>query len=122
MNLKVTLTSLTAFLNKVTKLLIPLVLASLLLGIIFGTSTPFVGDVYKNVADILNMLGEDALLALISVVIILAYLKKDSFFFSTSYLYSKLSLKAFFTFYELWWLWVDLNHRPRHYECRALTS
>ena len=57
MNLKVTLTSLTAFLNKVTKLLIPLVLASLLLGIIFGTSTPFVGDVYKNVADILNMLG-----------------------------------------------------------------
>tara|TARA_B100000795_G_scaffold268181_1_gene254579 strand:+ start:1051 stop:1284 length:234 start_codon:yes stop_codon:yes gene_type:complete len=77
MNLKVTLTSLTAFLNKVTKLLIPLVLVSLLLGIIFGTSTPFVGDVYKNVADILNMLGEDALLALISVVIILAYLKKD---------------------------------------------
>ena len=21
-----------------------------------------------------------------------------------------------------WWLWVDLNHRPQHYECRALTS
>gem|GEM_PF-2588575 len=20
---------------------------------------------------------------------------------------------------RLWWLWVDLNHRPRHYECRA---
>tara|TARA_B100000768_G_scaffold94997_1_gene88787 strand:+ start:216 stop:449 length:234 start_codon:yes stop_codon:yes gene_type:complete len=77
MNLKVTLTTLTAFLNKVTKLLIPLVVVSLLLGIIFGTSTPFVGDVYKNVSDILNMLGEDALLALISLVIILAYLKKD---------------------------------------------
>ena len=77
MNLNVTLTTLTAFLNKVTKLLIPLVVVSLLLGIIFGTSTPFVGDVYKNVSDILNMLGEDALLALISLVIILAYLKKD---------------------------------------------
>src|SRR3990172_3147247 len=21
-----------------------------------------------------------------------------------------------------WWLWVDSNHRPHHYECRALTS
>jgi hypothetical protein len=50
---------------------------SLLLGIILGTETPYVGDVYRNVADILNMLGEDALLALISIVIILAYLKKD---------------------------------------------
>jgi hypothetical protein len=77
MNFDVTLSSLTAFLNKVTKLLIPLVAVSLLLGIIFGTSTPFVGDVYKNVSDILNMLGEDALLALVSLVIILTYLKKD---------------------------------------------
>ena len=77
MNFNVTLANLTAFLNKVTKLLIPLVVVSLLLGIIFGTSAPFVGDVYKNVSDILNMLGEDALLALISLVIILAYLKKD---------------------------------------------
>lgn len=77
MNFNVTLANLTAFLNKVTKLLIPLVVVSLLLGIIFGTSTPFVGDVYKNVSDILNMLGEDALLALISLVIILSYLKKD---------------------------------------------
>jgi len=21
-----------------------------------------------------------------------------------------------------WWLWVDSNHRPQHYECCALTS
>ena len=77
MNFKITLASLTTFLNKVTNLLIPLVIVSLLLGIIFGPSTPFVGDVYKNVTDILNMLGEDALLALVSLVIILAYLKKD---------------------------------------------
>ncbi len=77
MNFKVTLTSLTAFLNKVTKLLIPLVIVSLLLGIVFGPQTPFVGDVYNNVSNILNMLGEDALLALVSLVIILSYLKKD---------------------------------------------
>jgi hypothetical protein len=55
---------------------VPLVFVSLLLGIIFGPDTPFIGDVYNNVAEIIKMLGEDGLLALISVIIILAYLKK----------------------------------------------
>tara|TARA_A100000164_G_scaffold281881_1_gene254292 strand:+ start:247 stop:480 length:234 start_codon:yes stop_codon:yes gene_type:complete len=77
MKFKITLASITTFLNKVTKLLIPLVVASLLFGILFGVDTPFVGDVYKNVTDVLNMLGEDALLALVALVIIFAYLKKD---------------------------------------------
>mgnify|MGYP001489893769 FL=1 len=77
MNFKVTLASLTTFLNKLTKLLVPLVVVSLLLGILLGPSTPFVGDVYNNVSSILNMLGEDALLALVSIVIILAYLKQE---------------------------------------------
>ncbi|MDB9996746.1 hypothetical protein OAE05_00145 [Gammaproteobacteria bacterium] len=79
MNFKVTLASLATFLNKVTKVLMPLVVVSLLLGIIFGTDTPFVGDVYENISNILNMLGEDALLALISLIIILSYfnLNKD---------------------------------------------
>ncbi|MDA9322091.1 hypothetical protein N9Q72_03395 [Gammaproteobacteria bacterium] len=77
MNFKITLASLTTFLNKVTKLLIPLVVVSLLLGIIFGPDTPFVGDVYNNVSSILNMLGEDSLLALVAIIIILGYLKKD---------------------------------------------
>ena len=77
MKFKITLASLTTFLNKVTKLLIPLVVASLLFGILFGIDTPFVGDVYKNVTDVLNMLGEDALLALVALIIIFAYLKKD---------------------------------------------
>ena len=73
MNFKITLNNLADFLNKVTKVLVPLVTVSLLLGIIFGTETPYVGDVYKNVADILNMLGEDALLVLVSLIIILSY-------------------------------------------------
>tara|TARA_B110000240_G_scaffold123847_1_gene138178 strand:+ start:787 stop:1026 length:240 start_codon:yes stop_codon:yes gene_type:complete len=79
MNFKVTLASLATFLNKVTKVLMPLVVVSLLLGIIFGTDTPFVGDVYENISNILNMLGEDALLALVSLIIILSYfnLNKD---------------------------------------------
>ena len=77
MNLNNSLVKLTAFFNKLLKLLLPLVAVSLLLGIIFGPTTPFVGDVYQNVTDILNMLGEDALLALVSLIIILIFFKKE---------------------------------------------
>jgi|TARA_A200000113_G_scaffold196563_1_gene187667 hypothetical protein len=76
MNLNNSLKKVTDFLNKITKLLIPLVAVSLLFGVIFGPTTPFVGDVYKNVAEILQMLGENALLALISILVIALYLKK----------------------------------------------
>ena len=74
--MKITLTTVTNLLNKIVKLLISIVSISLLLGIVFGTSSPFLGDVYKNVADILSLLGEDALLALVSLIIILTILKK----------------------------------------------
>ena len=77
MNFKFTFAGLTALLNKVTKLLIPLVVVSLLLGILLGIDTPFVGDVYKNVSSVVDMLGEDGLRVLISVIIILSYLNKD---------------------------------------------
>ena len=77
MNLNNSLIKLTAFFNKLLKLLLPLVAVSLLLGIIFGPTTPFVGDIYKNVTDILNMLGEDSLLVLVSLIIILMFFKKD---------------------------------------------
>ena len=77
MKFKFTFAALTALLNKVTKLLIPLVVVSLLLGILLGIDTPFVGDVYKNVSSVVDMLGEDGLLVLISVIIILSYLNKD---------------------------------------------
>ena len=77
MNFKFTFAGLTALLNKVTKLLIPLVVVSLLLGILLGIDTPFVGDGYKNVSSVVDMLGEDGLLVLISVIIILSYLNKD---------------------------------------------
>ena len=77
MNLNNALTKLTAFFNKLLELLLPLVAVSLLLGIMLGSDTPFVGDVYKNVTDVLNMLGEDGLLVLVSLLIILIFLKKD---------------------------------------------
>ena len=77
MNLSTSINKATTFLNKLTKLLVPLVAVTLLLGIIFGPDTPFVGDVYKNVANILEMLGENALLALVSVLIIALYLRNN---------------------------------------------
>ena len=64
------------FFNEVIGILIPLILVSLLLGIIFGPETPFVGDVYTNVSNVIAILGQDGLLALISLIIILSYLKK----------------------------------------------
>ena len=76
MDFDLTLKGITKFLTKLTDVLVPLVTVSLLLGIIFGADTPFIGDVYSNVAAIIKMLGEDGLLALISVIIILAYLRK----------------------------------------------
>ena len=76
MNLNTSINKVTAFFNKLTKLLLPFVAVTLLLGVVFGPTTPFVGDVYKNVADILQILGEDALLALIAIIIIAIYLKK----------------------------------------------
>ena len=65
------------FLNKVIDVLIPIVTVMLLLGIVFGPSAPVVGDIYTNVSSILAMLGEDGLLALVAIVIIIAYLNKN---------------------------------------------
>ena len=65
------------YLNKLVDVLIPIILVSLLLGIIFGPDAPFVGSIYINVSNVLSMLGEDGLLALVSIIIILSYLKKN---------------------------------------------
>ena len=70
------LSKITKFFNSLVEVLLPIVSVSVLLGVIFGPDTPLVGDVYSNLANILNLLGEDALLALVSIVIILAFLKK----------------------------------------------
>ena len=70
------LSKITKFFNSLVEVLLPIVSVSVLLGVIFGPDTPLVGDVYTNLANILNLLGEDALLALVSIVRILAFLKK----------------------------------------------
>ena len=65
------------YLNKLIDVLIPIILVSLLFGIIFGPEAPFVGSIYTNVSNVMSMLGEDGLLALVSIIIILSYLKKN---------------------------------------------
>ena len=64
------------FLARLTDVLVPVVSVALLLGIIFGPDAPFVGDVYKNISDLLNLIGSDGLLGLVAIIIILAYPKK----------------------------------------------
>ena len=74
--LKLSLKSIRKFFRRLTDVLIPIVAVSLLLGVIFGIDAPFVGNVYTNVAEIIGLIGQDGLLTLISIIIILAYLKK----------------------------------------------
>ena len=77
MKYKNILNSVKDFLVRLTDVLVPVVSVALLLGIIFGPEAPFVGSIYTNVSNVMSMLGEDGLLALVSIIIILSYLKKN---------------------------------------------
>jgi hypothetical protein len=64
------------FLYKVTEVLALFVAVSLLVGIIFGPETAFFGSVVSNFSSILSIVGEEGLIALISILIIIAIIKK----------------------------------------------
>jgi len=64
------------FLYKVTEILALFVAVSLLVGIIFGPETAFFGSVVSNFSSILSTVGEEGLIALVSLLIIAAILKK----------------------------------------------
>ena len=64
------------FLYKVTEVLALFVAVSLLIGIIFGPETAFFGSVVWNFSSILSIIGEEGLIALVSLLIIAAILKK----------------------------------------------
>ena len=76
MKFKLTFSDFKSFLNKLLDVLIPLIAVLLLLGILFGPDAAVVGDVYTNVIKIVDMLGTDGIIGLISIIIIFAYLKK----------------------------------------------
>ena len=64
------------FLYKVTEVLALFVAVALLGGIIFGPETAFFGSVVSNFSSILSIIGEEGLIALVSLLIITAILKK----------------------------------------------
>ena len=64
------------FLYKVTEVLALFVAVSVLVGIIFGPETAFFGSVVSNFSSILSIIGEEGLIALVSLLIIAAILKK----------------------------------------------
>ena len=64
------------FLYQVTEVLALFVAVSLLVGIIFGPETAFFGSVVSNFSSILSIIGEEGLIALVSLLIIAAILKK----------------------------------------------
>ena len=64
------------FLYKVAEVLALFVAVSLLVGIIFGPETAFFGSVVSNFSSILSIVGEEGLIALISILIITAIIKK----------------------------------------------
>lgn len=64
------------FLYKITEVLALFVSVSLLIGIIFGPETAFFGTVVSNFSSVLSTIGEEGLIALVSLLIISAILKK----------------------------------------------
>ena len=74
---KFTLKSIIKFLNSIIDILIPIIAVSLLLGVVFGPDAPFVGSVYLNINQVISMIGQDGLLGLIAIIIILFYIRKN---------------------------------------------
>ena len=64
------------FLYKITEVLALFVAVSLLVGIIFGPETAFFGSIVSNFSSMLSTIGEEGLIALVSLLIIAAILKK----------------------------------------------
>ena len=74
---KFTLKSIIKFLNSIIDILIPIIAVSLLLGVVFGPDAPFVGSIYLNINQVISMIGQDGLLGLIEIIIILFYIRKN---------------------------------------------
>ena len=68
--------ALKGFLEKLTEVLLLVISVSLLMGVLFGPDTAFVGSVYQNFATILNSIGQDGVIALVSIAIIFAIIKR----------------------------------------------
>ncbi len=59
-----------SYLKQVTDVLLLVVAVALLLGIVFGPDAPFVGHVYSNLINIIEAIGDNGIVALVSLIII----------------------------------------------------
>ena len=64
------------FLEKLTQVLLLVTSVSLLLGVLFGPDSAFIGAVYQNFSQILTDIGQDGVIALVSIAIIFAVARK----------------------------------------------
>ena len=64
------------FLEKLTQVLLLVTSISLLLGVLFGPDSAFIGSVYQNFSQILTDIGQDGVIALVSIAIIFAVARK----------------------------------------------
>ena len=64
------------FLYKSSEILGLFITISVLIGLIFGPETPVFGKILNNVSEVMNLFGENGLLALVSLIIIFAILRK----------------------------------------------
>ena len=65
-----------SYLKQATDVLLTVIAVALLLGIIFGVDAPFVGIVYSNLITILDAIGDNGIVALVSLIIIFLINKK----------------------------------------------
>ncbi|MFL2701145.1 MAG: hypothetical protein ACJ0FE_04435 [Gammaproteobacteria bacterium] len=65
-----------SYLKQATDVLLSVIAVALLLGIIFGVDAPFVGIVYSNLITILDSIGDNGIVALVSLIIIFLINKK----------------------------------------------
>ena len=64
------------FLEKLTQVLLLVTSVSLLLGVLFGPDSAFIGAVYQNFSQILTDIGQDGVIAIVSIAIIFAVARK----------------------------------------------
>ena len=64
------------FLEKLTQVLLLVTSVSLLLGVLFGPDSAFIGAVYQNFSQILTDIGQDSVIELVSIAIIFAVARK----------------------------------------------
>ena len=65
-----------SYLKQATEVLLSVIAVALLLGIILGVDAPFVGIIYSNLITILDAIGDNGIVALVSLIIIFLINKK----------------------------------------------